>query len=62
MNEPMVVKCCVCSKLRIKVDGVQVWLHAVAAGHSLISHTYCDDCKESELAKFEDELASECSG
>jgi len=62
MEDELVVKCCVCGKLRIKVNGVKVWLHAVAPGHSMVSHSYCDVCKEAELAKFEGEFSSQCSG
>ena len=61
MDKNLVVKCSVCNKLRIKVDGVQVWIHAVAAGHSMVSHTYCDDCASESIAEIEG-YASECSG
>jgi hypothetical protein len=60
-KEPFIVKCCVCSKLRIELEGVKVWIHAVAPGHSTVSHTYCPECAKVAKAEAE-EYASQCSG
>jgi len=60
-EDDTVVVCCKCGKLRIKRNGVKIWIHAVAPGYSRLSHSYCPECAEGAMEEI-DALGSECSG